>query len=216
MTRACVTTVIVFQFGPTADARVNRPLEQIDTWLHTWTSTTATHRHDTRFTCQRHLTQHLTTGKSLISMGPSAALINAVLRAGWKSSRPDLWHVEEGTSICIDKSPFARFQTIARAQVDLQGQVWKHAALHEHGGGLETGIPSMQSARNAFRYLRKHCFFVQARAFEYIVVGFFQDPDESTPIQIAICARCAKGLKATRYHTTYECPDNLKHKYGIC
>ena len=78
--------------------------------------------------------------------------------------------VEEGTSIVVDKSPFARFQTIARAQVDLQGQVWKQAALHEHGGGLETWVPSLQAARNAVRCLRKHGYFAQARALEYIVV----------------------------------------------
>ena len=94
-TRACVTTVLAWQFGPTADARVSRPLEQIDAWLHLWTSTTATHRHDTRFTWQRHLTQYLTTGTQLASMGPTAATINAVLRAGWKPSRPDVWQIEK-------------------------------------------------------------------------------------------------------------------------
>ena len=165
-----MATVLAWHFGPTADARVGRPLEQIDAWMQVWTSTKATHRHDARFTWQRHLTQHLTSGNSLISMGPAAGTINAVLRAGWKPSRPDLWQVEEGTSIVLDRSPFARFQIIARAQVDLQRQVWKQAALHEHGGGLETGIPSLQAARNGIRYLRKHGFFIQARAFEYIVV----------------------------------------------
>ena len=49
-TRACVATVLAWHFGPSADARVGRPLEQIDAWLHLWTSTLSTHRHDTRFT----------------------------------------------------------------------------------------------------------------------------------------------------------------------
>ena len=106
-------------------------------------------------------------------------------------------------------------KTIARAQVDLQRQVWKEAALHEHGGGLETGIPSLQAARNAIRYLRRHGFFAQARALEYILVGFFQDPDDNTPLQLAICPRCALGKRATRYHTAYECSDNLEIKDEI-
>ena len=63
-TRACTATVLAWHFGPTADARVGRPLEQIDAWMQVWTSTKATHRHDARFTWQRHLTQHLTSGSA--------------------------------------------------------------------------------------------------------------------------------------------------------
>ena len=98
----------------------------------------------------------------------------------------------------------------AMAQVDLQKQVWKQAATHEHGGGLESGIPSLLAARKAVKHMRKQGLHVQARALEYIVVGCFHDPDDTTPEHLAVCARCAKGVKATRYHITYECPDNLK------
>ena len=50
---------------------------------------------------------------------------------------------------------------------------------------------------------------------EYILVGFFQDPDDSTPMHLAICARCAQGKNTSdecRYHTAYECSDNLEIK----
>ena len=68
-------------------------------------------------------------------MGPAAGTIHAILRAGWKPARPDLWQVEEGTNVVVDKQPFGRFQTIAKAFTDLQSKSWERAAQHEHGGG---------------------------------------------------------------------------------
>ena len=109
-TRACTTTVIAWHFGPNSDPMVKCPLEQIDAWAHTWLTVEATDRHDARVTWQRCLTRYLQTGKYLNSMGPVAGTINAVLRAGWKLSRPDLWHMEEGGKLEISKQPFAKFE----------------------------------------------------------------------------------------------------------
>ena len=163
-TYACTTTVLAWKFGPNADPLVRCPLEQIDTWAQTWTEITATDRHDARVNWQRHLTSFLSTKKYLVSMGPAAATINALLRAGWKPARPDLWKVEDGLNIEVSKHPFARFQIQARAHHDLQEQVWKQAAKHEHGVGLESGTPSLLAARDATRYLKKHGYLVEARA----------------------------------------------------
>ena len=88
---ACSATVVGWTFGPGGNPFVKCPLEQIDSWVQTWNAATATDRHDARVTWQRSLTNYLTTGKYLNSMGPVAATINAVLRAGWKPARPDLW-----------------------------------------------------------------------------------------------------------------------------
>ena len=120
-----------------------------------------------------------------------------------------LCKVEEGLNVEINKAPFARFQTIARAQVDLENELWKHAGQHEHGGGLETGVPSMQAARKATSYLKKNGFYAEAKAFEYVLVGFFRDPDEHTKEHMISCSRCAKRIRATRFHNIYECSDNL-------
>ena len=95
-------------------------------------------------------------------MGPVAATINAVLRAGWKPARPDLWQVEEGSNVEITKLPLTSFQVLARAQHDLQRKVWEKAAAHEHGGGLETGIPSFQAARDVAKYQKKHGYYAEA------------------------------------------------------
>ena len=58
------------------------------------------------------------------------------------------------------------------------------------------------------KYLRKHGFYDEAKALEFVVVGAFRDPEEEAPEHIRICARCAKGKKATRFHIAYECGDN--------
>ena len=148
---ACTTTVIAFTISPTSDPLIRIPLEQLDTGYQTWLGTTREQRHDTRFTWQRHLSTHLATGKPLSSMGPAAGSINAVLLVGWLPSRPDLWHLRDGTSIQIGNKPFSRFQLIARAQDDLQRQVWARASQHQHGSGLETGIPSFEAVRKTIK-----------------------------------------------------------------
>ena len=78
------------------------------------------------------------------------------------------------------------------------------------GVGLSQASHPCWLLEKAVKYMRKQGLHVQARALEYIVVGFFHDPDDTTPEHLAICVRCAKGVKATRFHITYECPDNLK------
>ena len=115
--------MVGWKFGPGGNPFVKCPLEQIDSWVQTWNAATATDRHDARVTWQRSLTNYLTTGKYLNSMGPVAATINAVLRAGWKPARPDLWQVEEGLNIEITRLPLTSCQVIARAQHDLQRKV---------------------------------------------------------------------------------------------
>ena len=96
------------------------PTEQIDMWLHTWLNCSSEDCHDTGFSWYKDLSIILTTKQPLNSIGPVAAKINALTLAGWKLSRQDIWWVGEGGSITVDKKPFTRFQTIARAQADLQ------------------------------------------------------------------------------------------------
>ena len=96
--RACTTTVLAWTFGPTIDPIVKIPLEQIDAWFQLWMGTTSNQRHDTRFTWQRHLSSYIGSGQALRSMGPAAGTINAVLQAGWRPARPDVWWLEDGSN----------------------------------------------------------------------------------------------------------------------
>ena len=56
--------------------------------------------------------------------------------------------------------------------------------------------------------LRKHGYYREAKALEYVMVGFFRDPTEEDEPHIKCCKRCAKGKLATRFHKAYECDDN--------
>ena len=168
---ACSTTVMAFVFGPTSDPLISCPVEQIDMWVQTWSGACSQEdRHDTRFTWQRNLITYLSNGKPARSMGPIAGTINALLLTGWRPSRPDLWHVDAETLIRVDGKPFSRFQIIAQAQNDLQKRAWERAAKHEHGQGLETGIPSFAAIRRTLKYLRNNGYVAEARALEFVVV----------------------------------------------
>jgi len=149
-------------------------------------------------------------------MGPAGATINAILQAGWRPARPDLWHHADGNSLHLDGKPFTRFRTIAAAHEALQNQAWKRAAKNEHGAGLETGIPSFAAARRAIKYLHKHGFHKQAKALEFVLVGFFfRDPEPDEPGHKAWCKRCGKRARATRRRIVYECLDNENISEGI-
>ena len=53
-------------------------------------------------------------------------------------------------------------------------------------------------------------FYKEAKALEYIVVGYFLDPEAAKTDHTTWCKRCVGKKRATRFHTAYLCPDN-KH-----
>ena len=85
--------------------------------------------------------------------------------------------------------------------------MWERAAKHEHGGGLESGVPSVEAVRKAVKYLRRHGFSKEAKAFEFVMVGFYRDPLETDEPHTILCKQCATGARATRFHKTYIWPD---------
>ena len=53
---------------------------------------------------------------------------------------------------------------------------------HDHGKGLESGIPSFTPARNAVRFLRKKGYAAEANALEYVVVLFSRTSTSTTTL----------------------------------
>ena len=133
-----------------------------------------------------------------------------MLRTGWKPARPDRWQANETTAVVVTQEPFTKFQVLARAHVDLQRRTWEQAAKHEHGVDLESGIHSFEAVRQGTKYLRKHGCHREAKALEYVMVGFYHDPTDDDEPHVILCKRCARGCRATRYHKTYECEDNQR------
>jgi len=200
LTASCTTTTIAWTFGLTADSFIRMPLEQIDMWAQVWYATTAGEKQETRFNWHTKLSNMLKDGCLSEACGPAAATIEALLEIGWKPIRPDFWGIDETTSVKLDAQPFTRLQIIAKATNDLQRKVWKEAAKHQHGSGLEAGIPSFSAARKAIKYFRKNGLHNAAKALEYALVGFFRDPEEGDDRTITCCHRCGKRAKATIFH----------------
>ena len=63
------------------------------------------------------------------------------------------------------------------------------AARHQHGGGLELGLPSFEAARKAIKYVRKAGLLSAAKALEYAVVGLFCEPADDDTSTGAYCNR---------------------------
>ena len=106
-------------------------------------------------------------------------------------------------------------QLIAKSTDDMQKLVWAEAANHEHGSGLEFGMPSFAAARKAISYFKKNGLHAAAKGLSFSLVGIFRDPKEDDVRTIACCHRCGKRARATRFHVIYECSDNDKIEVDI-
>ena len=178
-----------------------------------WGKLDATDRRETRMTWALALGKILKGKKLTQTKGPVEATIAALMHLGWKPAAPDLWIVrgpggETKATIRLDGKTYTRFQITAQAQADAQDILWKSAAKHAHGKGLEGGTPSFEPARRAIRYFRRNGHHEAARALEYVIVGIFKP--NATEGKWGICKRCAEVVKLGRKHDLYDCPDNNK------
>ncbi len=182
-TQACLTTTLAWLFSPAADAGVKIPCEQLDAWVLSWGKLDATDRRETRVTWALALGKILKGKKTSQTKGPVAATIAAVMHLGWKPAAPDLWIVrgpggETKATIRLDGKTNTRFQITAQAQADAQDILWKSAAKHAHGEGLEGGTPSFEPARRAICYFRRNGHHEAARALEDVIVGIIKHNED--------------------------------------
>ena len=80
---------------------------------------------------------------------------------------------------------------------------WRSAAQHLLGGGLQGGIPSLEPAQSARKWLLKHERWAEVKALDCIVCGgiwtdFRHDPS-------AQCEACGSA-NASAYHRYWSCP----------
>ena len=178
-TQACLTSTLALLVGLVADPGVKNPCEQLDSWVMSWEKLDATDRRETRVTWALALGKIVKGKKLTQTKGPVEATIAALMHLGWKPAAPDLWIVrgpggETKATIRLDGKTYTRFQITAQAQADAQDILWKSAAKHAHGKGLEGGTPSFEPARRAIRYFRRNGHHEAARALEYVIVGIFK------------------------------------------
>ena len=81
------------------------------------------------------------------------AIVKALLDNGWKIVKPDQWirviDNDEKELAKITEKP-QEMQAVVRAfGQDVEFEIWRKAAKHYLGRGLENGPPSMEAARRA-------------------------------------------------------------------
>ena len=152
-------------------------------WFLTWGSLDVQDRKETRIAWKLALEKFLKGGLLSRPRGPIEATINVLLSIGWQPAHPDYWVTErvDGKATqwaSLNKSGFTRFQIMTKATFDAQNIVWKNAAAHAYGEGLESGIPSFEPARRATRFLRSKGFHLAAQGLETALVGIYRPNDE--------------------------------------
>ena len=82
---------------------------------------------------------------------------------------------------------------------DARRMVWRRAAKHALGAGLETGTPALKPAADARRWCLQHKRYDAARAVEAAVRGAIWNTDSS-------CTTCRCGQLDSPAHRYFECP----------
>ena len=211
-TYACTATCLTYLFGPSVDPYIKNTTEQLDMWFQTWEKIDAIERKATRVTWAT-IVGRLLKGETLsCPRGPLEATVRALISLHWQPSAPDRWvlatDLKGNATQWVDLScgGSVRFQVTAKASNDAQILLWKKAAAHAYGSGLETGIPSLEPAKSTIRSFRKKGFASEAKALETVMVGSYRfDCKEGV---VGRCKRCTKVVRLGRKHDFYHCADN--------
>ena len=152
--------------------------------------------------------------------GPGAAMISTLQDAGWDPSTYDEWQDPEGQpwSTCKPNDPtFDTADLLNKFESSLSVKLWKKAAAHHNGKGLEEGA-DLTSVRKHLARLRKQKRHEEAGALECGVTAatwprakIAAYKDKETPPEEILCHRCHKAPE-TDYHRTWECEANEKLK----
>ena len=82
----------------------------------------------------------------------------------------------------------------------------ENTSKHTFSQGLETGIPSVEAARKAKRFLWKNELTKETNALEASVEGIYRP--HKVDGTMGNCRRCAKRVLLGRWHDLYQCADN--------
>ena len=104
-TGACITSVLAWLFGPTADPLVKQAAEQLDMWVLTWKDFDPQERRETRVTWAVALGSILGGTPLLRPKGPVEATIATLMQLGWQPSHPDRWVLSKSEAIRLDGKP---------------------------------------------------------------------------------------------------------------
>ncbi len=135
--------------------------------------------------------------------GVMQATIATIGQLGWIPTAPDKWLDESRTQYADlnDAAPEAGPQIVLAVRRSAQRAVWRKAAEHHLGRGLEEGVPSMEAARAAKKWLNRRHQKAEAKALDAIICGGLWHGGRAGLQRICRC-----GKPETPYHRYWTCP----------
>ena len=146
--------------------------------------------------------------------GPMTATMKALLDNGWKIVKPDKWvrviGNDEKELAKITENPHETRAVLRAFGQDVEFEIWRKAAKHYLGRGLENGPPSMEAARRAKKTLVKEGRYREAASLDKVVCGanWFQDRMNGE-MKKQKCHRC--GQENIAWHAYCACPELKSH-----
>ncbi len=200
----CTTTIIAWRLDGECDLAVREPVKQIHMWMRLWSSMPAPARRDVRRAWRRAHPRILLNGVHWGSVtGVMQATIATIGQLGWIPTAPDKWLDESRTQYADlnDAAPEAGPQIVLAVRRSAQRAVWRKAAEHHLGRGLEEGVPSMEAARAAKKWLNRRHQKAEAKALDAIICGGLWHGERAGLQRICRC-----GKPETPYHRYWTCP----------
>ena len=147
--------------------------------------------------------------------GPLGATISTLEEIGWEPLEPDVWCDDHGARWTI-RDDGIRNRLLERAvEKSVMAGLWRKAALHYCGGGLEGGGDLTAAKKMRARLIRNEKW-QELGILDNVVQGgaWFGDRFSMADNKVTgTCARC--GELETPEHAIYDCPDNAKAGKGI-
>ena len=210
----CTTALLAWRLGPKRDPVIQTPLEQIQCWMKLWARATRAQRKELRLAWARSLPRVLLGGVHWRNVvGPLQATQAVLAQVGWRPVAPDNWVSANGDEYAeLEWSTFANAGIIEALELEFERAAWSTASAHFLGRGLETGIPSLEPARSARRWLRRRGSWKEMKALDVVVCGGARMPCRSSREE-----HCPRGCgeMLTPYHWYWSCPKLAAHSEEV-
>ena len=216
-TQPCSTTLLRWRLDHASDPAWKEPVRQIQLWIQLWKGTKSNgHATQIRQAWKTEQSSVLQRGVNWSRVkGPLSATVATLKLHGWRPASPDTWFVNEGAkeeNAVLSGKPFESEMVIRRFGRDVETSIWKEAASHYMGMGLEKGTPSLEPAKATRRKLVKDGRYKEAAALDKLVCGgaWFHGRGKAGQEIHRTCHRCGSPL--TAWHGLWSCPHLKQHQ----
>ncbi len=200
----CSASLLAWRIEGADDPAVSAPRRQIQLWRRIWSTTKGGERAAVR-KAWRTAHPKILLGKVNwgAASGPMQATIATLGQLGWSPVSPSRWlSPDKSTHADLeDDDPQAAWQIEQAVERSARRAVWKAAAAHHLGAGLEEGIPSFEPAKQARKWLTRRGRTAEAKALDVVVCGGSWHGGRAQ-----LRRRCKCGQIETPFHRYWTCP----------